>query len=120
MSDATLTLQTQLKYGSPAILADNINWFKPQDLPRGPKCFVICCDGTLNQIYPDEGRNSNVSRLARCVSAIDTPSGKPQVVAYQGGLGVDITPLPCENLSQVIGTGIVHDLYHAPKDADTI
>jgi uncharacterized protein (DUF2235 family) len=53
------------------------------------KRIVICCDGTWNrpdQVHQGETCASNVTKIARCIAAVD-PLGIPQLVFYDKGVG---------------------------------
>jgi uncharacterized protein (DUF2235 family) len=53
------------------------------------KRIVVCCDGTWNrpdQVHDGETCASNVTKIARCISPVDS-LGVPQLVFYDKGVG---------------------------------
>jgi uncharacterized protein (DUF2235 family) len=68
------------------------------------KRLILCCDGTWNDSISTDYPLTNVSRITRCIPAVDK-SGIPQIVLYYSGVGSG-TSIPGRVFDGVTGRGL--------------
>ena len=84
------------------------------------KRIIICCDGTWNEAERLDSENrqtsTNVLRMVRAISPVDTDSGMQQIVFYQTGIGtggIGILKGLTRLLGGLTGLGISSNIQNA-------